>query len=138
MPQLNNTRLSRVIIDPVALQRLLSGKQGPLYQQLINRATIVQMKARQQAHKKTGALAASIIKRPIQSGKGMAMLIGSELPYAAFHHDGTRPHLILPVNAQALVFNWPKAGGIVFLKQVNHPGTKPNRFLTDNLHYFTD
>jgi hypothetical protein len=52
---------------------------------------------------------------------------------ALWHHEGTRPHTIRARRKPLLVFFWPKAGRVVSFKQVNHPGTKPNRFLTKPL-----
>jgi hypothetical protein len=40
---------------------------------------------------------------------------------------GARPHVIVPRRAGGLlVFNWPKAGGTVFLRRVHHPGNPPD------------
>lgn len=36
--------------------------------------------------------------------------------------DGTGPHRI--DGNPLLAFNWPKAGGVVFLRHVNHPGSR--------------
>ena len=59
-----------------------------------------------------------------------SMEIGATAPYAVFVHQGTRPHEILPVRAQALRF---RVGGIhgqwIFRRRVWHPGTKPNPFV---------
>lgn len=51
-----------------------------------------------------------------------------DVTYAEFVTMGTRPHVIKPRVKQALAFNWPKAGGTVVLRSVNHPGTKANEF----------
>lgn len=45
--------------------------------------------------------------------------------YAIYVHEGTAPHVILPKNGRALF--WPGAAHPV--SKVNHPGTKPNRFM---------
>lgn len=45
--------------------------------------------------------------------------------YAPFVEFGTRPHVILPKNKKALY--WPGAAHPV--RKVNHPGSKPNRFM---------
>jgi hypothetical protein len=48
-------------------------------------------------------------------------------PYTRFVLDGTQPHVIRAVRARYL--HWVDAGGQDrFAKQVNHPGTRPNRF----------
>lgn len=60
--------------------------------------------------------------------------VGSEAPYALAHHEGTPPHQIVPRVAKVLAF-WPDgAPGVVFARRVQHPGNRPNRYLTDSLH----
>lgn len=121
-------------MNPAALAQLLSGPQGPVYQMALNRATLVQLAARRQVGKKTHRLENSIVKRPTTGPNGqLVMLVGSELSYALVHHNGSRPHTIRPRNTTRLVF-MGKEGSLVFALSVNHPGTRPNRYLTDNLH----
>ena len=55
--------------------------------------------------------------------------VSSELNYAAYVVNGTAPHLILPRAKRALY--WPGAAHPV--RSVQHPGTKPNPFMTDAL-----
>ena len=75
----------------------------------------------------TMALRNSLFSRQI--GKA-SMEIGSNSLIGVFVHQGTRPHEILPVRAQALRF---RVGGIhgsfIFARRVWHPGTKPNPFV---------
>ena len=63
---------------------------------------------------------------------GLGILIGRLIgriwptaEYAIFVHEGTKPHEIRPKNGKALY--WPGAAHPV--GKVNHPGTKPNRFM---------
>jgi hypothetical protein len=58
---------------------------------------------------------------------------GGLLP--TFLELGTKPHEILPVNAQMLHF---VLGGVieVFARRVDHPGTKPYLFMQDTLAEF--
>ncbi|MBU2249076.1 MAG: hypothetical protein KKD77_20180 [Gammaproteobacteria bacterium] len=65
----------------------------------------------------------------------------SHVPYSAHVEYGTSPHIIRPVNAQALRFETGKAvsgfgrtwarggGGVVYAKKVKHPGTSPQPFM---------
>lgn len=53
--------------------------------------------------------------------------IGSDVSYAPYVNDGTRPHIIRPRTRQALKFT--VGGRTVFAKVVHHPGTRPNPFL---------
>jgi hypothetical protein len=76
----------------------------------------------------TGRLRASI---RIESRRTLALrsifTVGSDVYYAPFVNDGTRPHEIRPRRAQALRF--VIGGRVVFAKVVHHPGTRPNPFL---------
>ena len=58
--------------------------------------------------------------------------IGSDVEYAAFVNDGTRPHIIRPKNGQYLRFRG-RGGGWVYAKLVHHPGTRARPFLDDAL-----
>src|SRR5229473_2627633 len=60
---------------------------------------------------------------------GSRVSVGSALIYAPYVVLGTRAHQILPRSKQALF--WPGAAHPV--RSVNHPGTKPNPFMTDAL-----
>ena len=53
--------------------------------------------------------------------------VGSDVYYAPYVNDGTRPHVIRPKTKQALRFM--VGGRVVFARVVNHPGTRPNPFL---------
>jgi hypothetical protein len=124
-------------------------KDGPVGRDLSDRATRVQLAAKAQvgvarpllpgdnpAHRPIpGRLKQDITKNWLDTGNpdDLAISVGSSLPYALMHHEGTRPHAILPRNKSVL--RWVGADGRVhFARAVSHPGTKPNRYLTDNLH----
>lgn len=87
--------------------------------------------AKSQVGVRTGALRSSLHMRHFRDPRGQYLKIGSSLPYALLHHEGTRPHLILPKKRQVLRFY--SKGTIVMTHMVRHPGTRPNRYLTDNL-----
>lgn len=83
--------------------------------------------------RRPGQLRDSIVKR-LTSADGLpAVIVGSNLPYALYHHEGTQPHPITPMKAPFLVFWSGKAGKVVYAKAVAHPGTNPNRFLVNAL-----
>lgn len=88
--------------------------------------------AKGQVGKETMALANSI-------GYNVDMIVGrpkltvfadNEIAYV--HHEGSRPHAIAARNGQALRFS--ASGRMVYARSVLHPGTRPNRFLSDNLY----
>ena len=87
--------------------------------------------AKYQAGRKTGALMNSINYRITRDSRGLVALVGSDNRVALMHHNGTRPHIIAARNAKTLRFY--SHGRIVYAQVVHHPGTRPNRYLTDNL-----
>lgn len=79
----------------------------------------------------TGRLASAIYtlyEHSIAGGELESRLIVN-VPHAAFVHGGTHPHMIYPNTAPALAFFWPRAGRVVHLLHVLHPGTLKNDFL---------
>jgi len=60
------------------------------------------------------------------SGSQRTTTIEAPVIQALTTDRGARPHVIQPRRAGGLlVFDWPKAGGVVFLRSVNHPGNPP-------------
>ena len=92
----------------------------------------VATRARRQVGVKTGRLKASIRMQVIRRRGEVAVKIGGYTDYARMHHEGTRPHIIEPKKAGTqLVFM--KGSRIIRTPVVNHPGTRPNRYLTNQL-----
>lgn len=87
-------------------------------------------RARRQAGIDTGALRASIDYRVYLRGHIVGR-IGSDNKIAFLHHEGTKPHLIKPKN-KAVKFSG-SGGKVIYRKIIRHPGTAPNRYLTDSL-----
>jgi hypothetical protein len=122
----------RAIIRGEALANYLRSPAGSVGRMMIGLAERVQSGARAQVGKKSHNLEHSIVKRIEQSTTGILVLVGSSLSYALLHHEGTRPHEIRPVKASVLAFEIN--GQMVFASVVQHPGTKPNHYLTDPLN----
>lgn len=79
--------------------------------------------------RKSNNLARSVIvdfKSFANPGHGIYLDSGIA-PYAAYVHEGTAPHVIKAVRKKVLAF--VRGGKVMFRKQVNHPGTKPDPFL---------
>jgi len=111
---------------------MLNGVGGKVHNHLIRRAKAIIIAAKRQVGVDTGTLRASIHMRHRRSARGQSVWIGSIEPIALVHHEGTRPHTITPARAPAMRFS---AGGrMVYSRTVRHPGTKPNRYLSDNLY----
>lgn len=79
----------------------------------------------------TGALQSSIKYTQERTSYGQRVVIGSSLGYALAHHEGTRPHRITAKSGGMLRFS--KQGRVIYSRSVMHPGTKPNKYLSDNL-----
>lgn len=114
------------------LDFMLNNPAGEVGRWMAGKGLRVLVAARAQVGVQTGALRMSLRMEHNRSTRGQFMKIGSPLSYAHLHHEGTRPHVILPVRAQLLVF--VSKGTLVRTNRVNHPGTKPNRYLTDPMH----
>lgn len=139
-----------VRVDPAALAAYLTGDDGPLFRYFVVQGEKVKQEAQRlvgvyepppegpQRARKPGTLRDSIVKRVRREGSSFVVEVGSEDEIALWHHEGTQPHLIVPVRASHLVFWWAKVGRVVYAKAVNHPGTKPNRFLVDALAVLGD
>lgn len=125
---------SYVLIDPVKLAGFIRANDGPVVRRMIEDGEKVKVEARRLVGKRTHNLESRILKRVGDIGGNPAVFVGVEnVPYALFHHEGTRPHIIRARRANYLRFVSSRTGKVVYTKQVNHPGTKPNRFLVNAL-----
>lgn len=145
MTTLGGTFGGRVVMDPAAVARLMAEPDGPVMRDTIRNGQRVKAEARRlvgvykpppagpRRTRKPGTLRDSIVMRIVRDGAGAAVLVGSEDPIALLHHEGTKPHVIVPRRAPRLVFWSARAGRVVVARRVNHPGTRPNRYLVDAL-----
>jgi hypothetical protein len=116
---------------------LLRGKGGMVYNHIETLTERLRRFARRDVGKDTRKLYNSIkSSMKIGSRGGPVGTVLADSKIARLHHDGTRAHLIRPRRQNTLRF--PSRGRIVYTKIVHHPGTKPNRFLTDNLRRVID
>jgi len=81
--------------------------------------------------RKSGRLIRSIGSRVLDTGASIFGIVfqSGDVPYGAIHEFGgkTGAHLIVPKKAAVLAF-LGKAGGTVFARKVNHPGSQfPSR-----------
>jgi hypothetical protein len=110
--------------------------QGMVGEDIRRRSALEMLMAKIQVGKDTGELSRSISFTVSSDFRGVVGLIGSDNRIALLHHEGTKPHIIVPRIKQTLRFE--HHGKIVYAKLVHHPGTKPNRYLTDNLKNVVD
>lgn len=136
-----------VTIDPSKLAEFMRGPNGPVMRDMLERGELVKREAQRlvgvydppdaysaaNRQRRPGTLRDSIVKRIADVEGTPAVIVGSDDPIALLHHEGTQPHVIAARRKPFLVFYWPKAGRVVRFRSVNHPGTQPNRFLTNAL-----
>lgn len=117
------------------LHAYLNTPDGDLWQLLEIRGSAAVLGAKAMVGVRTGALKTSIHKRHWGTTTGQNLWIGSELKYAYVHHQGSRPHLITPKPGGELVFRG-RGRVLTHARTVHHPGTKPNPYLSSQLHHF--
>lgn len=124
--------LGDVTVSRARLLVFFADPRGPTRMMIDRAATRVQAGAIVQVGKRTRRLERSIVKNPGWRNGEYTVRIVADQPYSLYHHQGTVPHWIRPVRRKMLRYLGP-GGQFVFARQVRHPGTAPNRFLTDNL-----
>jgi hypothetical protein len=121
-------------IYDVQLDIFLNKPSGWLWQELERRHKKAIGAAQRNVGVRTGALRKSIRGYHLSNQTGHYLGITASKPYALMHHEGTKPHVILPKNGRLLRFS--RGTQVIFTEMVRHPGTKPNRFLSNQLiHY---
>jgi hypothetical protein len=123
--------MARVVIRKPAYDFAFNNPNGMVGRHLASKGRKLEVLAKAQVGVRTGALRASIHMRHMRDPRGQYVMVGSRLNYALMHHEGTKPHLIVANNAKVLRF--VKGSSIVYAHSVMHPGTKANRYLSDNL-----
>ena len=144
----------RLVLDGAEMASLMAGPLGPVNRLLLTRGERFRQAARRQARGKygsegnrTGCLEKVIVKRIEPNGAGIQLRVTADTSpcspthtsYALFVHEGTKPHDITARNAGSLYFFWPHGPdgpNFYAFRTVHHPGTKPNKFFTDNLGEF--
>lgn len=114
-----------------ALDYVVNNPQGDVGKWLRKRGHMMMMAAKAQVPTQTGKLRASISMIHDRGGRGQYVQIGSKLNYALYVHEGTRPHEIVPEQSKILRFSG--GGRVVYTHKVEHPGTRPNKYLSDQL-----
>lgn len=123
--------MAKIVWIESEVRNMLHSPTGMVGASMTKRALRVQAQAKRRVGVRTGLLRDSIKFTVVPTVYGVKVKLGSDKKYALLHHEGTRRHVILPVKAQALVFR--SGGRLIVTNKVNHPGTKPNRYLTDSI-----
>lgn len=118
---------TRLSLDRQAINLLLTGPTGPVLRFLRDVTREVRNRAVLRCPVDTGNLRNSIYERVEVSRIRILALVGSDVDYAAYVHEGTRAHWIRARAGHVLRF---KIGNeVVFTRLVRHPGTKAQPFL---------
>lgn len=136
----------RFVVDGAAVRRYIADGNGDVVRWMLQQGERVKQDAQRrvgvyvlppagpQRSRAPGTLRDSIVKRFHTTSDGVVVEVGSEDPIALLHHEGTDPHVIEPRQPGGVLVFWSdRAGAVVAVRRVNHPGTKPNRFLLDAL-----
>lgn len=126
--------ITKVVIYKPQLEAFLKTPSGPLWRRMESVGGQATRAAKRQVGVKTGALKRSISMRHYATGYGQAVRIEAKKKYAYMHHEGTRPHIITPNRSKALRFTSGRR--VIYSHAVSHPGTRPNRYLSNQLKYF--
>lgn len=81
----------------------------------------------------TGYLASRIRSEINDVPGGVEGIIRARTKYSNAVEHGAKPHMIYPHGNYPLRFFWRKAGRVVRLSRVHHPGQRPKRYLRDAL-----
>ena len=131
-----------IYVEDVLALRAFLGWEGPPGLDFQRRMRTLAYRQRTEAPRRTGKLAESITDRKMTSDPGRFLEAASgvnpgilgQTGYALMQSQGTRPHIIRPRYARALRF--VVAGVVVYAQRVQHPGTRPNPYLTRHLQEF--
>jgi hypothetical protein len=121
-------KVTNVDIYDAELNKMLKGPQGEVARFMREIGQKIQTQSKAQVKIRSGRLRNSIRVTERTWRTERAVEVGSKVRYAYLHHEGTRPHLIVPIRRTHLRFR--SGARIVFAKSVLHPGTKPNPYLS--------
>ncbi len=80
----------RLVWDDAALRALLSGPSGPVARDVLRRGKRVESKAKTLVRVDTGRLRASITTYPAWEDSSPVAVVGTNVEYGRYQHDGTR------------------------------------------------
>ena len=131
-------------LDTQAIQRLVSSPQGGVVQDLLRRGLLVETQAKRNLggiggpkRIDTGRLRASINTQLVTRNGNPAVLVGTNVRYARWVHDGTGIYgplhrRITPKSHKRLRFRPRGSRKFVYAKSV--AGMRPNPFMKNALH----
>jgi hypothetical protein len=116
----------KVVIDPVLFKAFMDEPGGPVMRHMmvvgerVKKAWLDSMPEKGKDGWPRSFFAKKIVKRIKMTEHGPSVEVGTNT-------TKTEPH---PIDGNPLlVFDWPKAGGVVYLRHVNHPGSDFTEYL---------
>ena len=122
----------KIVMFPRRIEAMLNLPSGDVGRWLHKVGMRITFAAKAQVGSRSNRLRLSINMKRERRGRYQQIRIGSDLKYAASHHEGAKKHMIFPNNHHVL--KWNSGSRIVYARAVLHPGTRPNKYLSDNLH----
>lgn len=116
-----------VKFDEAAMYRLLVSPQGDVGRFMRRIGLKILAGAGTMSGVRTGDLRRRLYMKQGVRGRTQYVEVGSKSRHAYWHHEGTKPHLIVPENGRVLRFN--VGGQTVYAKKVLRKGTRPNPYL---------
>jgi hypothetical protein len=118
----------RISVDDLKTRAYLTSEAGPVVRFVRRTARDVRTRAVLYCPVDTGTLRNSIREHVDISQRRIVAYVGSDVEYARYVHDGTRPHLIRPRRPGG-VLRFTVGTEVVFTTLVRHPGTRAQPFL---------
>jgi len=125
-------QFQRLTLYTPVLDQYLNSPEGEVGRYLRVRCELIMIAAKRQVGVDTGGLRESIRMAHSRDTLGQSIWVGSTNGISLIHHEGTKPHLIVPHQARILRFS--VGARSIQTRMVRHPGTKPNRYLSDQLY----
>lgn len=123
---------SSFTVDEAGVRELFQKRGEPVRDHVESLAKRTTVLAKRYVGKRTGALAASIGYHVVNGALGgVEAYVEASNRIALLHHEGSRPHIILPRHGRTLRIK--QGGRVVYVQMVRHPGTKPNPYLVTAL-----
>lgn len=119
-------------LDTKGMRDLLISDDGEVMSDLKRRGRLILMASKRQVGVDTGELKESGHLETHRRWGNPEVWVEYDNEIALLHHEGTRPHAIEARGPKMLRYS--SRGRIAYARRVEHPGTEPNRYLSDNLY----
>jgi hypothetical protein len=126
--------------DFIAIRGVMRDLDGPVGRHVDTISRAVLAEAQRTVPVRSGVLLASLRRNSGRTPTGIywdvQVGVRGQTGYLSYVLFGTKPHIIRPRRRKALRFIG-RSGGVVFARQVHHPGTAANNFMVRALRKVT-